>query len=506
VSRPSSDLHLERLKKAAKRLLDACRAGNPEAIRRVQAALRRLRQIDRDRVPAIIQLADVHQAIARESGFASWAELKRSGDPLARFLAAVRGNHVRTVRQHLAEFAPLASASVHAAAALGNVSALRRHLRQDPALVSAPLDNWTPFMYVCGSPLPRISARHATSLVACAALLLDAGADGRLPIPEDGPDAGQSGEPPVFRALMHGNILLVTMLQKRGVASPAEYLQKWVTSQRSPDTAMHQTFAEFFRRPEVREQFRSMRGEVAPKPGIGAIAFADPMEMQQMRLPNLIGARADLWTAMLDAGFNPTNVSTTGRSALHGVAAYAPAHLVEAFLERGGDPRVRDADGRSVLATAVRAGNLEAAALLRSRGVEDDSSPMDRLLGACLAGDRATALALVAERPDLPTSASREDTEVFVRAAGRGNLNQVQSMLAAGFDPNVEGEGGATPLHQAAWRGQLDVVQLLLDRGADREIRDRLYEQTAVEWALDGADSAEGVRERCLAVVDRLRR
>src|SRR5262249_14172848 len=159
-------------------------------------------------------------------------------------------------------------------------------------------DKWTPFMYVCGSPLPRISARHATSLVACASLLLDAGADARLQIPEDDPDAGQSEQPAVFRALMHGNILLVTMLQKRGVASPSEYLQRWVAAERSPDTAaMHQTFAEFLRRPEVRAQFRSIRSDVAPKPGIGAIGFADPMEMQQMRLPNLIGARADLWTA-----------------------------------------------------------------------------------------------------------------------------------------------------------------------------------------------------------------
>jgi ankyrin repeat protein len=103
-------------------------------------------------------------------------------------------------------------------------------------------------------------------------------------------------------------------------------------------------------------------------------------------------------------------------------------------------------------------------------------------------------------------SASREDAEVLVRAARRGNLKQVQAMLDAGFDPDVEGEGGATPLHQAAWRGQIDVVELLLDRGADPELRDRLYGQSAAEWAADGAVNAEGARERCLAVVERLRR
>ncbi len=77
-------------------------------------------------------------------------------------------------------------------------------------------------------------------------------------------------------------------------------------------------------------------------------------------------------------------------------------------------------------------------------------------------------------------------------------------MLDAGISPNVEGEGGATPLHQAAWRGQLDVVQLLLGRGADRDIKDRLYGQTALEWALDGAVNAEGNRDACVSVVETL--
>jgi ankyrin repeat protein len=501
----SSTFNLEYLKKAAKQLLDACRAGDSDAIGRVQAALPRLHEIDRARLQVTIRLADVHHALARESGFASWGELTRSQDPLARFLAAVRGNHVRTVRQHLSEFAPLALRSIHAAAALGHTDALRRHLHDAPALASAVQDGWTPFMYVCGSPLPRISARHASNLVECATLLLDAGADGRLPIPVGDANA-ESAQPAVFRALMHGNILLVTMLQKRGVASPADYLQKWITAERSPDyAAMQQTFAEYFRRPDVRERFSSIQSSPVAKPALGAIAFADPMELQQLQLPNLIGARADLWTAMLDNGFNPTNVSTTGRSALHGVAAYAPPSLVHAFLARGGDPTVRDADGRSVIATAIRAGNLEVADLLKSRGVPDDSSPIDRLLGACLAGKRDEALALAAANRDLVRSPSREDVEVVVRAAGRGNVGQIRLMLDAGFDPNAEGEGGATPLHQAAWRGQLDVVELLLDRGAKPAIKDRLYAETSVEWALDGAEHVAGDRDRCLVVAERLR-
>ncbi len=207
----------------------------------------------------------------------------------------------------------------------------------------------------------------------------------------------------------------MTMLQQRGTPQPAEFLEdlrKWTAAKHGPDTAsMHKTFAEFFRRPEVREEFQTSLKRFAPgqptstgAPGIGtlAAAFADPIERRQQRFPNFTGARADLWTAMLDNGFNPGDVnSATGRSALHGAAEYAPASLVEAFLSRGGDPRVRDADGRSVMTTAVRAGNFAIADLLTSRGVEDDAAPMDRLLGACLSGNREQALALVAANPRL---------------------------------------------------------------------------------------------------------
>ncbi len=184
----SSAFNLEYLKKTAKHLLSACRRGDAEAILRMQAALPGLHALDADRVREVIQLADVHQALARELGFSSWADLGRFGDPLARLLAAVRGNHIRTFRQHLVECAPLAPASIHAAAALGNAEAVRRHLQKDPVLASAVRDGWTPVHGRLAARLFRkISARHATSLVACAALLLDAGADPRTPHP------GQSG-------------------------------------------------------------------------------------------------------------------------------------------------------------------------------------------------------------------------------------------------------------------------------------------------------------------------
>jgi hypothetical protein len=65
---PPRRLSLEQQKKLAKELLDAFRAGEPDARSRVRAVLP-------DK--ATIALADVQFVLARENGFQNWAALKR---------------------------------------------------------------------------------------------------------------------------------------------------------------------------------------------------------------------------------------------------------------------------------------------------------------------------------------------------------------------------------------------------------------------------------------------
>jgi hypothetical protein len=68
MSNPS---HLEFLKKEAKSLLKQCRAGDAAALGRIQVSLPRP-------VANEIHLAEVQYALAREHGFSSWPDLKRS--------------------------------------------------------------------------------------------------------------------------------------------------------------------------------------------------------------------------------------------------------------------------------------------------------------------------------------------------------------------------------------------------------------------------------------------
>jgi hypothetical protein len=50
-------------------------------------------------------------------------------------------------------------------------------------------------------------------------------------------------------------------------------------------------------------------------------------------------------------------------------------------------------------------------------------------------------------------------------------------------EPNARDEHGATPLHHAAWDGDLQLIQHLLDAGADPTITDLQYGTTPLGWA-----------------------
>jgi ankyrin repeat protein len=61
-------------------------------------------------------------------------------------------------------------------------------------------------------------------------------------------------------------------------------------------------------------------------------------------------------------------------------------------------------------------------------------------------------------------------------------------MLAAGFDPMAPALDGGTALHQAAWTGAADLVELLLkSRQWDLEIRDPTHDGTPLGWACHGS-------------------
>lgn len=127
---------------------------------------------------------------------------------------------------------------------------------------------------------------------------------------------------------------------------------------------------------------------------------------------------------------------------------------------------------------------------------------------AALNGELEALQALVSRgaRVDLPIAATLDRIEDFGRllptadsetrhlalalASQYERIEMIRLLLEAGEDPNrfnpVGGHSHATPLHQAALRGNADLVRLLLKHGARPDIKDVLWHSTPAGWAQCG--------------------
>jgi ankyrin repeat protein len=112
---------------------------------------------------------------------------------------------------------------------------------------------------------------------------------------------------------------------------------------------------------------------------------------------------------------------------------------------------------------------------------EDGATPLVR---AAQSGDVTLMKLLLAQGADPKIATAHNDTALAV-AAGIGwvegvtfewspeeSLEAVKMCLDLGIDPNVADDQGRTALHGAAHKGRTDVIQLLVDHGANLEAHD----------------------------------
>lgn len=105
---------------------------------------------------------------------------------------------------------------------------------------------------------------------------------------------------------------------------------------------------------------------------------------------------------------------------------------------------------------------------------------------------RVALLALILGLVVLPTTppaaaqsqAAASSPAALWEAARTGDVSRVRALLDAGVDPDAPSRYGATALSFAAQKGHLEVVRLLLERGATVDVTDTFYDQTPLAWAL----------------------
>ena len=464
-----NDPSLEHLRKQAKRLRNAARAGDPGAIAQIREFHPRA---DRAR----FSLSDAQLVTARSYGFASWTRLTQHlagiepfvwnppppPDPASRadvFLRLAcltyagwhRSNPARAHRM-LAEHPELSGADVYTAAAVGDVLAVRGMLEGDPALVNrkgGPL-RWEPLLYACYSRMDRTDGNRSTLDVA--RLLLSRGADA---------NAG---------FLFSGSYAFTALTGAFGRG------EDWHNQPPHADCeALARTLLDAGADPNDAQTLYNRH-------------FQENDDHLKLLLAYGLGQeKGGPWMKRLnDRRISPARLLI---EELWAAAKNNFPERVTLLVDHGIDVNVPGLrNGRTPYEEALRAGNHRIAEYLLENGArKTDLDPLETFALACINGRRDEVHERLAKDPGLLDRLGHQGrVELLHRAVDARQEDGIRLIVDLGVDINgmVPGTGlDRGVLHNAAGWGGLDMVRLLISLGADLHLRDQPYHSTPIGWA-----------------------
>jgi ankyrin repeat protein len=119
----------------------------------------------------------------------------------------------------------------------------------------------------------------------------------------------------------------------------------------------------------------------------------------------------------------------------------------------------------------------------------EERSPTDvKLIEACWMGDEARALAIRREHPHVVDHLGEADRRLVAHAARNNETEVVRLMLECGWPLDARGQHQATPLHWAAFHGNVEMAQAILRFGPPLEVTDADFHGTPLDWAIHGSE------------------
>ena len=171
--------------------------------------------------------------------------------------------------------------------------------------------------------------------------------------------------------------------------------------------------------------------------------------------------------------------------------------LIKLLLDKGADPNARVKDNTLTRTIFTMQWFYENGATAFIRAAQSSDTALMKLLLEYKADPKA----VTAQGDNALTAAAGigwVDGVTYERSA-KENVEAVRMLLDLGLDPNSANQEGRTPLMGAALKGRPEVIQLLVDRGAKLDARDRGSRDTHIPGATiagitwQALDYAEGL-------------
>ncbi|VDM78118.1 unnamed protein product, partial [Strongylus vulgaris] len=172
---------------------------------------------------------------------------------------------------------------------------------------------------------------------------------------------------------------------------------------------------------------------------------------------------------------------------LHLAASRGLSAITSLLLEAGADPQLADDEGNLPLHFAAKTGHMAVLnILLRSSSNVVEIVATRNVYGdtplhlACYGGrlDAAKALITAAGSHLMVSENVFSETPLHAACTGGKSIELIAYLMKQpGVDPNYQGQDGHTALHSACYHGHLQIVQYLLENGADQSLAARTNER-----------------------------
>ena len=221
-----------------------------------------------------------------------------------------------------------------------------------------------------------------------------------------------------------------------------------------------------------------------------------------------LGGHTGIVELLIQHGASVDARNRDGATALHGAAFLGRGKTAELLLENGADPNARNHRGETPMnglntdwettqflagllsveidRESVERGRAQVEALLRQHGAGSANRTIDELYGAARNGNIDAVKRYLADSVDINAGDTKFGVTPLCWAAFSGHAEIIELLIESGADVNAKNRDAGTALHGAAFLGQAEAAALLIQNGADthakHESGDTPMDSANVDW------------------------